>query len=189
MANLVTTYSNQGRWDEAEKLCVDVMNARKAKLGSDHPDTLTSIATLSLMYLTQRRSGEAQKLQVHVTNMLQADYGSNYTDSSTKPKAEQSETLTILKDDLTLSTCENQEWLDDAKKLEVEVVNARKTKLKPDDQDGHTIQRNTYASQGMWEEVGPSLYCTPQPIDNPQPETKQQDQTQLEGLILIYPSP
>jgi hypothetical protein len=41
MANLASTYRNQGRWDEAEKLEVDVMNARKAKLGSDHPHTLS----------------------------------------------------------------------------------------------------------------------------------------------------
>jgi hypothetical protein len=47
MANLASTYRNQGRWDEAEKLEVDVMNARKTKLGSDHPDTLTSMANLA----------------------------------------------------------------------------------------------------------------------------------------------
>jgi hypothetical protein len=31
-----TIWQNQGRWDEAEKLQVEVMNATKAKLGSDH---------------------------------------------------------------------------------------------------------------------------------------------------------
>ena len=30
MANLASTYRNQGRWDEVEKLFVDVMNATKA---------------------------------------------------------------------------------------------------------------------------------------------------------------
>jgi hypothetical protein len=40
MANLASTYRKQGRWSEAEKLEVQVMEARKTKLGADHPDTL-----------------------------------------------------------------------------------------------------------------------------------------------------
>ncbi|KAF4615876.1 hypothetical protein G7Y89_g15240 [Cudoniella acicularis] len=38
MANLASTYRNQGRWDEAEELEVQVMETRKTKLGADHPD-------------------------------------------------------------------------------------------------------------------------------------------------------
>ncbi len=48
MANLAATYSNQGRWEEAEKLQVQVMETRKTKLGADHPDTLTSMANLAV---------------------------------------------------------------------------------------------------------------------------------------------
>ncbi|KAF2478029.1 uncharacterized protein BDR25DRAFT_348315 [Lindgomyces ingoldianus] len=47
MANLASTYWNQGRWDAAEKLEVEVMETRKKKLGADHPDTLTSMANLA----------------------------------------------------------------------------------------------------------------------------------------------
>ena len=47
MANLASTYRNQGRWEEAEKLDVQVMETGKIKLGADHPDTLTSIASFS----------------------------------------------------------------------------------------------------------------------------------------------
>lgn len=50
MANLALTFSNQGRWDEAEKLKVQVMETSKMKLGVDHPSTLTSIANLALTY-------------------------------------------------------------------------------------------------------------------------------------------
>ena len=53
MANLACTYMNQERWDEAEKPEVDVMNARKIKLGSDHPDTLTGMTNLASTYLNQ----------------------------------------------------------------------------------------------------------------------------------------
>ncbi|KAF1949884.1 hypothetical protein CC80DRAFT_598520 [Byssothecium circinans] len=40
MANLASTYGNQGRWKEAEKLEVQVMETRKRVLGEEHPFTL-----------------------------------------------------------------------------------------------------------------------------------------------------
>ena len=54
------------RWNEAEELDVDVMNARKAKLGSDHPDTLTSMSNLACTYQNQGRWDEAEQLFVDV---------------------------------------------------------------------------------------------------------------------------
>ena len=50
MANLASTYRNQGRWDAAGELEVQVMETSKKKLGADHPDTLSSIANLALTY-------------------------------------------------------------------------------------------------------------------------------------------
>ncbi|KAL2197093.1 hypothetical protein P885DRAFT_68976 [Corynascus similis CBS 632.67] len=59
MANLASTYWNQGRWEEAEKLDIQgrweeaekldiqVMETRKTKLGPDHPNTLTSMYNLA----------------------------------------------------------------------------------------------------------------------------------------------
>jgi hypothetical protein len=41
MANLASTYRNQGRWKEAEDWEVLVMETRKRVLGQEHPDTLT----------------------------------------------------------------------------------------------------------------------------------------------------
>ena len=40
MANLASTYPNQGRWNEAEQLEVQVIEMKKP-LGAEHPDTLT----------------------------------------------------------------------------------------------------------------------------------------------------
>ena len=37
MGNLASTYMNQGRWDEAETLAMQVMETSKIKLGIDHP--------------------------------------------------------------------------------------------------------------------------------------------------------
>ena len=50
MFNLASTYRNQGRWAEAEKLDVQVMETRKTVLGPEHPDTLTSMANLASTY-------------------------------------------------------------------------------------------------------------------------------------------
>ncbi|KEY72933.1 hypothetical protein S7711_10212 [Stachybotrys chartarum IBT 7711] len=53
MANLASTYRNQGRWKDAEELEVQVMETSKTKLGVDHPSTLTSMANLALTFSNQ----------------------------------------------------------------------------------------------------------------------------------------
>jgi tetratricopeptide repeat protein len=62
MANLASTYRNQGRWEEAEKLEVQVMETRKTKLGADHPDTLTIMNNLAFTWKGQGKDTEALRL-------------------------------------------------------------------------------------------------------------------------------
>lgn len=50
MSNLASNSWNLGRWGEAERLDVRVMETRKTKLGADHPNTLTSMANLALTW-------------------------------------------------------------------------------------------------------------------------------------------
>jgi tetratricopeptide (TPR) repeat protein len=50
MANLASTYRNQGRWKEAEELFVRVLETSLRILGEEHPDTLTSMANLASTY-------------------------------------------------------------------------------------------------------------------------------------------
>ncbi|KAM3450008.1 hypothetical protein MY3296_006469 [Beauveria thailandica] len=66
MANLASTYRNQGRWEEAERLEVQVMETRKTKLGADHPSTLTSMSNLASTYNYQGRWEEAERLEVQL---------------------------------------------------------------------------------------------------------------------------
>jgi hypothetical protein len=61
MANLASTYRNQGRWIKAGKLDVQVMGTMKTVLGPEHPDTLTSMANLASNYRNQGRWAEAEK--------------------------------------------------------------------------------------------------------------------------------
>jgi hypothetical protein len=62
MANLASTYRNQGRWDAAEELDVQVMETRKTKLGVDHPDTLTSMNNLAFTLKGNGKEIEAVRL-------------------------------------------------------------------------------------------------------------------------------
>lgn len=62
MANLASTYRNQGWWDEAEELEVKVMEMRKAVLGEAYLDTLSSMDNLAATYRSQRRANEADRI-------------------------------------------------------------------------------------------------------------------------------
>ena len=55
MANLASTYRDQGRSKEAEELDVKVMDARSRVLGVEHPDTLRTMANLAATYRNQGR--------------------------------------------------------------------------------------------------------------------------------------
>ena len=62
MANLASTYMNQGRWKEAEELGVQVMETRKRMLGEEHPSTLTSMHNLAFTWKGYGRDAEAIEL-------------------------------------------------------------------------------------------------------------------------------
>ena len=64
MANLASTYRNQGRWNEAEQLEVQVMDMRKKLLGAEHPHTLTFMGNLASTYRNQGWWNEAEQLEV-----------------------------------------------------------------------------------------------------------------------------
>jgi hypothetical protein len=66
MANLASTYRNQGRWKEAEELEVQVMETRKRVLGQGHPSTLSSMGNLALIYRNQGRWKEVEVLEMQV---------------------------------------------------------------------------------------------------------------------------
>jgi Tetratricopeptide repeat len=62
MGDLAITYFNQGRWNEAEQLELQVMDMRKKLLGPEHPHTLLSMGNLASTYSDQRRWNEAEQL-------------------------------------------------------------------------------------------------------------------------------
>ncbi|KAL7755426.1 hypothetical protein ACKLNR_014524 [Fusarium oxysporum f. sp. zingiberi] len=141
--NLASTYRKQGRWEEAEKLFVEVMEMSKAKLGVDHPSTLTSMANLASTYRKQGRWKEAEKLEVEVMQTRKAKLGVDHPD-----------TLTSVAN--LASTYRKKGRWKEAEKLEVEVMETRKAKLGVD----HPLTLNSIANlastfwkQGRWEEA------------------------------------
>ena len=109
MANLASTYNEQGRWGEAEKLEVEVMEARKDKFGSDHPDTLRSMANLAFTYSEQNRWHEAEKLEVQVMEGRITRLGSQHPD-------------TLMSMGNLACIYRNLGRWDEAKKLKVQVI-------------------------------------------------------------------
>jgi hypothetical protein len=75
MANLASTYRNQGRWEEAEKLLVQVMETRKTKLGADHPSTLTSMNNLAWTWHGSDRRDQAIELMESCVRLRQRILG------------------------------------------------------------------------------------------------------------------
>ncbi|KAK4652120.1 hypothetical protein QC762_0099710 [Podospora pseudocomata] len=136
-------YYDEGRWEEAEKLQVQVMETRKTKLGADHPDTLTSMINLASTYRNQGRWEEAEKLEVQVMETSKMKLGVDHPS-----------TLTSIGN--LASTYMNQGRWEEAEKLEVQVMETRKTKLGADHPDTLTGMANlalTFWSQGRWEEA------------------------------------
>ena len=83
MADLASTYKNQGRWNEAEQLEVQVLDMRKKLIGEEHSDTLTSMANLASTYRNQGRWNEADQLDVQVMDMRKKLLGAEHHDTLT----------------------------------------------------------------------------------------------------------
>ena len=58
MGILSIIYRKQGRWNEAEKLNIQVMNMRMKLLGAEHPHTLIHLSNQASTYRDQKRVSE-----------------------------------------------------------------------------------------------------------------------------------
>ncbi|KAF2030278.1 hypothetical protein EK21DRAFT_100501 [Setomelanomma holmii] len=80
MANLASTLWNQGRWDAAEELFVQVMETSKKKLGADHPSTLTSMHNLAFTLKSLSQEVEAINLMRECVQFRKQKLRSNHPD-------------------------------------------------------------------------------------------------------------
>ncbi|KAL6714262.1 hypothetical protein ACLMJK_007685 [Lecanora helva] len=87
IANLASTYRNQGRWKEAEQLEVQVMETTKRVLGEEHPDTLTSMGNLAFTSKSQMRYNEAISLMEICFDLRMRILGPKHPDTESSLQA------------------------------------------------------------------------------------------------------
>ena len=73
--------SLNGRWSDAEKLEVQVMETRKMKLGVDHPSTLTSMNNLAFTWKGNGKEIEAVRLMEDCVRVRKRVLGVNHPHS------------------------------------------------------------------------------------------------------------
>ena len=143
VANLASTYRDQGRWNEAEELQVQVMETRKVVLGTEHIDTLASMTNLSSTYREQGRWKEAEELDVQVMEITQRVLG-----------AEHLHTLNSMAS--LASTYYYQGRWKETEDLQVKVVEMLETLLGPEHPNRLSSLSHlaiTYRAQGKWEKA------------------------------------
>ncbi|RMZ89583.1 hypothetical protein DV736_g3190, partial [Chaetothyriales sp. CBS 134916] len=143
MANLASTFWNQGRWKEAEAQEVQVMETRSKVLGAEHPDTLTSMANLASIYWSQGQWKEAEVLEVQVMETRSKVFGAEHPD-----------TLTSMSN--LASTYRNQGQWKEAEELNIQVMETRSKVLGAEHPSTLTSMSNlasTYRNQGQWKEA------------------------------------
>ena len=66
MGNIAVTYQCLGKYTEAEKLEIQVLDARNKILGVEHPNTIKALENLAAIYNNLERHTEAEKLNIQV---------------------------------------------------------------------------------------------------------------------------
>jgi tetratricopeptide (TPR) repeat protein len=144
MVNLAGTYRDQGRWEDAETLFLQVLEVKIRVLGDkDHFSILATRNNLALTYYVQKRWKEAEELQVQVMETCLRVFS-----------AEDSHTLTSQAN--LAATYSKQGRLKEAEELEVQVLETRLRVLRDEHPSTLTSKANlatTYSRQGRWKEA------------------------------------
>jgi Tetratricopeptide repeat len=136
-------FGENGDWNNAEQLKVQVMDMRKKLLGAEHPDTLDSMGNLALTYLKQGRWNEAEQLQVQDMDVRKKLHGAEHPD-------------TLCSMGNLAITYSDQGRLNEAEQLQVQVMDMRKKLYGAEHPETLTSMGNlalTYWKQGRWNEA------------------------------------
>jgi tetratricopeptide (TPR) repeat protein len=132
-----------GRYDEAEKILLEVMKRNRTILGSEHPDTLTSMADLASTYSSQGRWKEAKELNMQVMDTRKMVLGEEHLDTL-------SSTANLA------STYYSQGQWREAQELDVQVLDTFKRVLgseHPLTLESMANLASAYWDQGRWKEA------------------------------------
>ena len=81
MGNLAATYQYMGEYTEAEKLKVQVLDARNRILGVEHPDTIRAMASLAATHHDLGKYNVAEKLKIQVLDARNRILGGEHPDT------------------------------------------------------------------------------------------------------------
>ena len=141
--NFALVMGENGDWNKAEELVVQMMNMRKKLLGAEHPSTLKSMQHLAGTYWYQGRWNEAEQLEIKALDMRKIVLGAEHPD-----------TLTSMGN--LANTYHKQRKWNEAEQLGVQVLN-RRIKLfgveHPDTLTSMTDLAATYHGQDKWIEA------------------------------------
>jgi tetratricopeptide (TPR) repeat protein len=143
LAEVGRIFYDEGRWSEAEKIQVQVMETRRRVLGEEHPDTLTSTANLALIHRDQGRWSEAEKIQVQVIETMTRILGEEHLG-------------TLISIGNLASTYRGQRRWSEAEKTQVQIIETMTRILGEEHPDTLTSIANlasTYRGQGRWSEA------------------------------------
>jgi eukaryotic-like serine/threonine-protein kinase len=79
--NLASLYMHLGKWELADPLLHEVLQAQLAQLGPDHPKTLISKSNLASLYNRQRHFEKAEQLFKQVLESQTAKLGADHPDT------------------------------------------------------------------------------------------------------------
>ncbi|KAH8429659.1 uncharacterized protein LDX57_007331 [Aspergillus melleus] len=138
-----TCLERDGRYNEAERLFVQVIETWKQVLGPEHPNTLINMGNLALTYLNQGRWKEAEELEVQAIKTWKQVLGLKHYNTLAS--------MTCL----ALIYWYQGRWKE-AEKLNMQVIKISKQVLGPEHPNTLTSMGNlalSYKSQGRWKEA------------------------------------
>ena len=141
--DLASTFLNQGRFKEAEELFAQIVETLKGVIGQEHPDTLTSMASLASTYRTKGRWNEAEELFVQVMETFKRVLGQEHPSALTS--------MAHL-----ASTYRDQGRWKETEGLEVQVMETSLRVLGREHPDTLASMANlalTFWNQGRWKEA------------------------------------
>ena len=141
--NFAVVMKENGNWNNAEQLEVQVMGMRQKLLGAEHPDTLRSMGNIAVTYRNQGKWIEAEQLQLQVMDMMKELLGAEHPD-----------TLRSMAN-IAITYGNQGKWIE-AEQLEVQVMDKRKKLLGAEHPDTLTSMENlivTYQNQGQFNEA------------------------------------
>ena len=81
MSGLAATYEGLGKYADAEKLQIQVLNMRNRLLGEEHPHTLTAMENLAKTYHHLKKVKYAEQLEIQVADTRRRIFGEGHPDT------------------------------------------------------------------------------------------------------------